>query len=1011
MKPSKLLILFPLLIFLTTLLSAQNGNIFNLNSENGLPSNHVYATITDRHGYLWIATTEGVIRYNGYELKIFTTKDGLPINDVWQLIEDDKGRIWLGCIANKMGYIYNEKYYNATFATKNSHTIYPLFLKLNAGHINFFSNYSPNTVHHDYFIERNDTIFNYSLTTELSKIIPDLRLRGREVENITAMTNEDETRIIVYGSMIYQFKLVDNKIKILKKTHVEGPYFNGDLGSNCYLFTGNYIVLFHFDYQNYFELIDINTGRKQKISLRENGISENIINVYANASSRKKEKVICVFTKNHIIRYSLNGIPEFLSSVLTKNELQSPAVDGHQVNSYISNDFWGHLTATNANGLNIKYDDTRDFKACKQIDLKGYKYLGGDGDDFFWINDSNNICMLNNHLAQRKIDVISEIGVIHKAIRKDENNFYFVGKNCYIFNTNTFKATQLKIEELGVSVFNVISAKKHLTYLISNTGFYTLNSDSGVHSRNFIDYDRYRNLIFDSLRGSYWAYNQNKILIYHEGKKTYYTQDNLSQLGIERAEKICTDNRYGNLFLKGNETITIFDQDKKSFIKLFPDLNLTDCSIAVDQDILIVYGKPGVLFCKIMGRNRISEPIFYQNIKNCKYNSIYDAQICIDKVIINTDKGVYSIDIPDKYESIAVKNCRSTSYRFIGHYKNQTLNLHENDTIRLTQNDLRLRFDLINPYGNGEIKYVVSSSDSILELTSNEYTIPAQSQSPGTHYKISLTGYDKVWRSKALPIILYIEPYWWQTSNMLIIIWVSGTVFVIFLFTIAILITRHLVLNATQKRNMRMEMELKAIYSQINPHFIFNSLNSALLLVSKNRMDEAYAHISKFSKLLRSYIKSSRNKFISVEEEIINLQIYIELQQIRFKDRFSYEINSDLLTNKGIKIPSLLLQPFVENAIEHGLLNKNNKGHLAIKFVMANAGTLICTIEDDGIGREKSKKISGLNLTKDESYGQLLIKDLVSIFNKYENMNMNIDYQDKIEPENGTVVTITIKYL
>ncbi len=217
-------------------------------------------------------------------------------------------------------------------------------------------------------------------------------------------------------------------------------------------------------------------------------------------------------------------------------------------------------------------------------------------------------------------------------------------------------------------------------------------------------------------------------------------------------------------------------------------------------------------------------------------------------------------------------------------------------------------------------------------------------------------------------------------------------------------------LNASMKRNLRMEMELKAIYSQINPHFIFNSLNSALLLVSKNRMDEAYTHISKFSKLLRSYIKSSRNKFITAEEEIINLQNYIELQQIRFKDRFSYEIDTAHLTNRSVKIPSLLLQPFVENAIEHGLLNNIEKGHLLVKFNMTDDTTLVCIIDDNGIGREESKKISGQNVSKEESYGNLLVKDLVNIFNKYESVHVEISYIDKLPPLTGTAVSITIKY-
>ena len=209
-----------------------------------------------------------------------------------------------------------------------------------------------------------------------------------------------------------------------------------------------------------------------------------------------------------------------------------------------------------------------------------------------------------------------------------------------------------------------------------------------------------------------------------------------------------------------------------------------------------------------------------------------------------------------------------------------------------------------------------------------------------------------------------------------------------------------------------MEMELKSIYAQINPHFIFNSLNSALLLVTKNRMDEAYSHISKFSHLLRSYLKSSRNKMITVEEEIENLKNYMELQQTRFKEKCLFEIIvDDNINQSSVKIPSLLLQPFVENAINHGITPKTQKGFIRIEFIQnKNENKITCTIDDDGIGRKKAEADKTSVNNKKESYGNLMIKDLVSIFSRYEGMTIDIKYTDKEAPLSGTIVTITIKY-
>jgi LytS/YehU family sensor histidine kinase len=184
-------------------------------------------------------------------------------------------------------------------------------------------------------------------------------------------------------------------------------------------------------------------------------------------------------------------------------------------------------------------------------------------------------------------------------------------------------------------------------------------------------------------------------------------------------------------------------------------------------------------------------------------------------------------------------------------------------------------------------------------------------------------------------------------------------------------------------------------------------------MVSKNNMDEAYRHISKFSRLLRSYIRSSRNRIISLDKEVTNLRNYIELQQVRFDGRFSYEIiTSPDINLNGVNIPSLLLQPFVENAINHGLLPKKGNGNLKISFHLpAGENTLYCNIEDDGVGRKQSRLENEAVGKLDESYGDLLIKDLVRIFRVYEKMKIDIEYVDKVAPESGTTVQIRIKYL
>ena len=141
---------------------------------------------------------------------------------------------------------------------------------------------------------------------------------------------------------------------------------------------------------------------------------------------------------------------------------------------------------------------------------------------------------------------------------------------------------------------------------------------------------------------------------------------------------------------------------------------------------------------------------------------------------------------------------------------------------------------------------------------------------------------------------------------------------------------------------------------------------------------------------------------------MLNLKNYIELQQVRFKNKFGYDIFVDKGIGSSVMIPSLLVQPFVENAINHGLLNSEKEGHLEIAFRKgAEENTVTCTITDDGIGREQSR-LMAQDEERGPSYGDELVSDLVRIFNTYEQMNIEIKYTDIAPPLSGTRVEIII---
>lgn len=216
---------------------------------------------------------------------------------------------------------------------------------------------------------------------------------------------------------------------------------------------------------------------------------------------------------------------------------------------------------------------------------------------------------------------------------------------------------------------------------------------------------------------------------------------------------------------------------------------------------------------------------------------------------------------------------------------------------------------------------------------------------------------------------------------------------------------------ADEANRARAELELRALQMQMNPHFVFNALNSIQSYVMNQDTLTANMYLSKFSRLIRLFLDSSRSKFIPLAEEIKLLTLYIELEKIRFESKFDFEIIVDPSVNKYIEIPTMILQPFIENAINHGLRYKHQKGLLSIRFYK-ELGYLICKIEDDGVGRRNAEKIQGKSSKGYKSQGLKITTERLTTYNKINDANIVFSIKDRIEnpaspnDEVGTVIEI-----
>ncbi|WP_160112184.1 sensor histidine kinase [Aquimarina sp. AU58] len=210
------------------------------------------------------------------------------------------------------------------------------------------------------------------------------------------------------------------------------------------------------------------------------------------------------------------------------------------------------------------------------------------------------------------------------------------------------------------------------------------------------------------------------------------------------------------------------------------------------------------------------------------------------------------------------------------------------------------------------------------------------------------------------------------------------------------------------KKNELAFLQLKSLKSQMNPHFIFNSLNSIQDLILQQNTDSSYDYVVLFSQLVRNTLNYSNKNFIAIDKELEFLEIYLQLEKLRFEDDFTYTIQH---TNTGgLLVPSLIVQPFIENALIHGLLHKEGKKQLTIDFIFTDH--LLCIITDNGIGRKEAKKIQERQGGHHESFALEAIQQRLEILKEQYGTEVGYHVQDLYDNKlaTGTKVEIRMPY-
>lgn len=1007
--PKKSIILFFLLL-LTLTVNSQINKSFNINNLNGLSTNHVYHTLVDQHGYLWIGTTDGVFRYNGYSLTKYDYNDGLSNIDVWNMYEDKAGKIWLLSIGNGLGYIKNNQYHAVTLSRDINTKIYPRNLQEIDSSIVF----NNKLLDKDSFMLVchiiNDTIF----------------FKDLYFNQITFVQTIVGDNILFYNdSTAYYYDLNEflTKSELKEKSPKQKSRVNTVSDYSHYYFTD-----VAFQRQIFYA-----NPRGEKITFY-NPFTQNIKHISIPSPMRNDEYILHAYPKDNFVHVLTNYAAYIIDSTLNINStynyhsiFNTEELINTEAVYFYKNSFWGKILSTSNNGLYINNESDHIFKNI-EVDLSEHKYIGSIGDTagYWWRKKDNKLLIMQEGIVKKEIPLHDVFKIVRTIPFNKDSDLMFSGRNMKVlksngemnnfvefFDTITHNTKKYVVDTMFSYMYYAVTGGLTISdsefYFISNSWLGLMHAKVDYKKRkitsNTLDINRFDGIIPYPNSDKIICYASDRIIVYNTSskEKINVTHKHLSSIGIKGIIQLETDDN-GNIIILDYDKLYTYTPQKNKLHRLLTNYNLKNARIDVTKNILTVAGNFGVVQCNLISTGEISNLRNYPNTKNLYFRTIKDVQFSNGSVLLNSDQGTYMV----RTESYKEHDETKELYRIIINNNNVVSRLYSNDTINISQSINTIGIDVIKPTGTGNLNLSYSIDNRKQTITGNQLVLPHLNADE--YHTISINASDFSWASEPLVFYIYVEPKWWQTATAKQIIFVLSLLAIIGLVYVIIVITQKTVTRNNERRNQQRELELKSIYSQINPHFIFNSLSTAQYFVKKNRNKEAYEHINQFSDLLRSYIKSSRNKYITINEEINNLENYLELQLTRFEEKFDYTIEvADSINANTAKIPSLLLQPIVENALNHGIFHLGTKGKLNILFSLENANTLKCIVDDNGIGRKKSKEIRSEMIKKADSYGTVLINELIDTFNKYEKIKIDIVYIDKEQPEQGTTVIIKIK--
>jgi len=417
--------------------------------------------------------------------------------------------------------------------------------------------------------------------------------------------------------------------------------------------------------------------------------------------------------------------------------------------------------------------------------------------------------------------------------------------------------------------------------------------------------------------------------------------------------------------------------------------------------------------------------LIYMNTKKNTFR-VFNQFSGIDKStmnlgLFNSGANAFYITSLDKYckvdfsvleKRMPVPKIYIDKFRVFDVEKTMQRNSHGEITLNPTEDFFSFEFgcvDYMNQSSN-QFAYMLEGWDrDWIYCGSRRYA--SYTNLKGGHYvfKVKAANIDGIW-SEPTSVAIYLDTPFYKKNwfAVLIILFFASIIYALYHYRINQIEKTQQIKTEFNKKIAETRME--ALRAQMNPHFIFNCLNSINRYIVKNDIKTSSLYLTRFAKLMRLVLDNSKHKKITLTNEIEALKLYIEMEMFRFEQKFTFDLHIDPNVEMDtIEVPPLIIQPYVENAIWHGLLHKENQGNLRITLHQTDECLLI-SIQDNGIGRVKAQEYKNANTPTRKSEGMKLTEERLNSQdeNKFENVSEIIDLYDDAGQPAGTLVNIKI---